>query len=88
MAQAQESWDKDEDEMDEGLSEPPFNVTVTKHIIDELRGLEVYQIKDLYPRTIMIPNISAWGRGISNIEVFNARTGKRFFCRMGTFPHP
>mmetsp|Transcript_8883 Transcript_8883/g.12701 ORF Transcript_8883/g.12701 Transcript_8883/m.12701 type:complete len:332 (-) Transcript_8883:347-1342(-) len=89
MAQEQEKWDEDEYYGEShgriGVVLPPFSVTLTKHVIDEFRGLEVYQIQDIAPRCHLYDR-GLWARGRSDIEVFDARTGKRLFCRLGTEP--
>jgi len=88
MAQEQETWDEDdygEAQGKSGVVLPPFSVTLTKHVIDEFRGLEVYQIQDIAPRCHSRRRY-LWARGRSDIEVFDARTGKRLFCRLGTEP--
>eukprot|EP00554_Chaetoceros_debilis_P016671 CAMPEP_0194113880 /NCGR_PEP_ID=MMETSP0150-20130528/18253_1 /TAXON_ID=122233 /ORGANISM="Chaetoceros debilis, Strain MM31A-1" /LENGTH=44 /DNA_ID= /DNA_START= /DNA_END= /DNA_ORIENTATION= len=44
MAQEQDMWDEDdygEAQGRSGVVLPPFSVTLTKHVIDEFRGLEV-----------------------------------------------
>uniref|UniRef100_A0A7S3QHQ3 HMG box domain-containing protein n=1 Tax=Chaetoceros debilis TaxID=122233 RepID=A0A7S3QHQ3_9STRA len=88
MAQEQENWDEadyGESQGRYGVVLPPFSVTLTKHVIDEFRGLEVYQIQDIAPRCHLYDR-GLWARGRSDIEVFDARTGKRLFCRLGTEP--
>eukprot|EP00554_Chaetoceros_debilis_P015947 CAMPEP_0194125550 /NCGR_PEP_ID=MMETSP0150-20130528/59521_1 /TAXON_ID=122233 /ORGANISM="Chaetoceros debilis, Strain MM31A-1" /LENGTH=323 /DNA_ID=CAMNT_0038819361 /DNA_START=397 /DNA_END=1368 /DNA_ORIENTATION=- len=89
MAQEQEIWDEDDDAAGElrrsGFVLPPFSVTLSKHVIDEFRGLEVYQIQDIAPRC-HLHDRGLWARGRSDIEVFDARAGKRLFCRLGTEP--
>lgn len=62
---------------------PTFVTKVTKHVIDEFCGLEVYQIKDVYPRTWSY-NAGEWMQGHCDIEVFDAQSGKRLFYRLGT----